>query len=310
MVRRPSKDMAIPRRGRLGFPPALLLFLVASIAFGAAAAFLAAPIVPFHSGGASSGPFISAELLGILLLGVIASVAVFLLIYRLTQPSAVVPARVVAVYLVALLLLTGFAILFKELDTGSATPTTHPTPGGNQTGPANGTGKGNSSGNGTTAATSMPIPLPPWAFLLIPIVVVILLLALVVPFLLARRELWGGSLEVPSTRDAFRRTLHSALEELESASASDARALIIACYARLLEHVERMAGTLEAQTPSEIYRDHLVRLGVRHGTAERLTRLFEEARYSSHPFGVEEGNEARRVFHEALTDLDRRPVAS
>ena len=64
-------------------------------------------------------------------------------------------------------------------------------------------------------------------------------------------------------------------------------------------------GAVDVQTPSEIYRDHLVRLGIRRVTAEKLTRLFEEARYSFHIFGSEEGDQARLVFRQALADLDR-----
>ncbi len=296
--------VAIPRKRRPAYPPALVLFLLASLAFGAAAAFLAAPIVPFHPAGVSGSPSDNAEILGIILTSIFATIIGFMVIYRLTQSSARIPTRIVVLSLVVLLLLTGIAALFKALDTGGALSTNGAGPGGNLTSPGNGTGTANGTGNGSVATPLIPFHLPPWGFILIPIVVVVILLVLIVPYLVSRRASVAESPETPSSRDRVRRTLTAALEELESSSSADPRALIIACYSRLLEQVERKVGTVEAQTPSEIYRDHLVRLGIRRGTAERLTRLFEEARYSYHLFGPQEGEKAREVFRQALADLD------
>ncbi|MFZ1023955.1 MAG: hypothetical protein WAN87_07465 [Thermoplasmata archaeon] len=298
-------SVAIAPRRRPVFPPALILFLVASLAFGAAAAFLAAPIVPFNSPGVSASPNTDAELLGIILTGIIFSILGFLLVYRLTQGTVGIPNRIIVLSLVVLLILTSFAVVFKVLDTGGALSSTGPGQVGNQTLPGNTTPGGNGSGNGTVTTPLLPIHLPPWVFILIPIVVVVILLVLIVPYLVARREISSAVEAAPSTRDKIRRTLASALQELDSSGNSDPRALIIACYSRLLEQVERKVGTVEVQTPSEIYRDHLVRLGIRRVTAEKLTRLFEEARYSYHIFGPEEGNQARLVFRQALADLDR-----
>jgi hypothetical protein len=298
-------SVAIPSRRRPVFPPALLLFLVASLAFGAAAAFLSAPILPFNSPGVSTSSNTNAELLGIILTGIIFSILGFLLLYRITQGSVGIPHRIIVLSLVVLLILTSFAVIFKILDTGGALTGSGPGQVGNQSLPGNTTPGGNGSGNTTVTAPLLPIHLPPWVFILIPIVVVVLLLVVIVPYLVARREISGVATSNPSAREQVRRTLASALQELDASGSSDPRALIIACYSRLLEQVERKVGTVEAQTPSEIYRDHLVRLGIRPVTAEKLTRLFEEARYSYHLFGPEEGTQARLVFHQALADLDR-----
>jgi hypothetical protein len=41
-----------------------------------------------------------------------------------------------------------------------------------------------------------------------------------------------------------------------------------------------------------------------------LTRLFEKARYSTHPLGSDASERARTAVRQALADLDRTPEAA
>jgi hypothetical protein len=81
--------------------------------------------------------------------------------------------------------------------------------------------------------------------------------------------------------------------------------VVIRLYATLLARVGPIVGGLDEQTPEEIRSFHLVQLGIRTPAATTLTRLFEEARYSSHPLGPEAAVLARQAIQEAREDLDR-----
>jgi Domain of unknown function (DUF4129) len=98
--------------------------------------------------------------------------------------------------------------------------------------------------------------------------------------------------------------LRTAARDLESAL--DPRATILALYATLLARIEPLAMNLDPSTPEEIRQLHLARLGIRAAAAEDLTRVFEEARYSSHPLGLDEVARARAAILAAEEDLARK----
>ena len=50
-----------------------------------------------------------------------------------------------------------------------------------------------------------------------------------------------------------------------------------------------------------------MRLGIRPEVATELTRLFEEARYSTHPLGPESADRAAEAMRRATADLERAP---
>jgi len=75
------------------------------------------------------------------------------------------------------------------------------------------------------------------------------------------------------------------LEDLEAGG--DPRATIIKCYVRF-ERSLAAAETRRAawQTPLEFMRTALATLPLKHGDVDGLTRLFERARFSTHPMGA------------------------
>ncbi len=79
----------------------------------------------------------------------------------------------------------------------------------------------------------------------------------------------------------------------------DARVAIIRCYRRF-ERVAARARVPRApwQTPEEFMRETLRRLVLPHRAVDRLTRLFELARFSAHPLGPIERDSARACLEE------------
>jgi hypothetical protein len=90
------------------------------------------------------------------------------------------------------------------------------------------------------------------------------------------------------------------------ANEPDARAAIIRCYRRF-ERVAARASVTRApwQTPEEFMRETLRRLVLPHRAVDRLTRLFELARFSRHVLGAPERDTARACLEEIRSALER-----
>ena len=84
----------------------------------------------------------------------------------------------------------------------------------------------------------------------------------------------------------------------------DARAAIIACYLAM-EGTLAERGTARglADTPDELLARAVTSGIVRGAAARRLTALFYEARFSSHPLGSEERVAASRALDELAAEL-------
>lgn len=106
----------------------------------------------------------------------------------------------------------------------------------------------------------------------------------------------------PGTAEV-REVLEAAAGELETGA--EPRVVIIRLYGELLDRLGTAIGNVNPHTPEEIRTLHLERLGIRHEAATRLTRLFEEARYSSHAMGEASLSEVRSAIDAALSDLAR-----
>ena len=170
--------------------------------------------------------------------------------------------------------------------------------------------KGSLNGTGGGAITLFP-GLPAWVPFAILGVVVLLVVVVGVPqtrrYLAERTE--GGRLRRGSAATVpagMREALARASSELDLGG--DPRLVILALYAAMLEHLQPMVGDIGTSTPEEIRTLHLVRLGVRAEAARTLTRLFEEARYSTHPMGPAESARAQESVRAALDDLARRTI--
>jgi Domain of unknown function (DUF4129) len=144
--------------------------------------------------------------------------------------------------------------------------------------------------------------------LLYALLVVVLLAGIAVCIWLARR------LRPPAVRrddgDGFivedPERLREAVESGRSAlrTVDDARAAIIACYLAMEAHLaERGAARGAAGTPGELLTRATERGLVRGTAAGRLTALFYEARFSSHPLGHQQRDAAERALDELAADL-------
>jgi hypothetical protein len=91
----------------------------------------------------------------------------------------------------------------------------------------------------------------------------------------------------------------AALAELD-----DARAAIIACYVAMERSLaERGTARNAADTPDELLSRAIGTGLVRGPAARELTRLFYEARFSSHPLGPGERDAARQALDDLATEL-------
>ena len=288
----------------------LLVVVLVALAIGGAASLVAgsASAAPFHSGRYSEftvsfGEF-EAVLFGLLALG--AGLAIWV---RLGSSNQAIPGRFVAFALAALVAGVVLAVLLGAVGSGAG--------GFFSNGPANSTG---SAPSNPTNGTGTPLPggsggvlaslgFPPWALYVIVAAVVCVLAAVTLPSLWSR---YGrsdrGAVARKRSAAEIEEVLAAASHDL--AAGNDPREVILALYAALLRRVDPMIGGVDLQTPAEIEELHLTRLGVRPSAAAALTRLFEEARYSSHPIGPADADAARVAIDAARADLDRVPLAA
>jgi len=122
-----------------------------------------------------------------------------------------------------------------------------------------------------------------------------------------RRRHPGGA--GPSTAD--RLEAQAAVAEASKALelGADPRTTIVRLYLRLLHRFGPRLGDVSHLTPEEIRTRVLAPLHVRPGASEALTRLFEEARYSVHPMGIEAADRCREALGSVEADLGRLPAA-
>lgn len=116
----------------------------------------------------------------------------------------------------------------------------------------------------------------------------------------------------PSGAPPDRREIASALEEAAAAldQGEDPRETIVRLYVRLLVELSSVAGDLLSLTAEEVRRTYLVPLGVPAADAETLTRLFEEARYSTHTIDPSTLARAREAMRGAEVGLRQGGRAS
>jgi hypothetical protein len=156
----------------------------------------------------------------------------------------------------------------------------------------------------------------------VPVVVAIVLLIviglviaglvyLIARFLWRHRGSWPGmrrapDFPVPASGDDDEPGLRKAVESGYSAlqSLDDARAAIIACYAAMEQSLaEAGAARAAADTPDELLARAAARGLVRGGAAARLTALFYEARFSSHPMAGSQRDDAEHALAELAASL-------
>lgn len=130
--------------------------------------------------------------------------------------------------------------------------------------------------------------------------------------LIRRRERRGGwgdidGQDIGEDQEQLRRAVESgraALREID-----DARLAIIACYVAMERTLAR-AGAVraDAETPDELLARATAAGLARGAEAARLTELFYEARFSTHPLPPQRRDEARRLLEVLAAGLDAPPA--
>ena len=130
-------------------------------------------------------------------------------------------------------------------------------------------------------------------------------LALALVLLFAERiARWWERRNSAEPAEPLSEAVQEGLDDL--ASEPDPRRAIIRCYRRF-ERVAAHARVIRApwQTPHEFMRETLRRLTVPPIAVDRLTRLFELARFSTHPLGAPERDSARACLEDIRAELER-----
>jgi hypothetical protein len=127
---------------------------------------------------------------------------------------------------------------------------------------------------------------------------------------------WSTRLRRPAQprfiEDVTGEELREAVAEGQAALAriDDARAAIIACYVAMERSLaERGTARAAADTPDELLARAVAAGAVRGGAASRLTALFYEARFSTHPVQAGQRDAARAALDELAAELAARPEA-
>lgn len=291
----------------------LLVVLVAALATGAAASILVSAATAPPNPPPASLLILPEWLVSVLLAGVIVVFALFLIILRLASAQSGRMTRVTTMILVAILLGILFVIAFRTLGVGGPIHVT--SSGGTSAGNNSTTNSTPIAPGGTVGGPGGQIVLfpnvPAWVpFVLLGAIVLVAALVAVPQvrgYIFQRREdRRVGRASVREVPPGVREALAQASSALDLGD--DPRAVILALYRAMLEHLQPMVEDLGASTPEEIRVSHLIRLGVRPDEARTLTRLFEEARYSTHPLGPETSARAQKALRATLDDLDRRMV--
>jgi hypothetical protein len=280
----------------------VLLLIGVGIAVGAAAVLVVGPsprIPPPPSVGGQLEIHLPLAAVGLLCLAPFLVGFGALFYRRLNHGAARLPGRVLAVALVMLMLLLLFILVVRGSGgSGAVTYVGGSPPANNTTGAPNNTTPVGATGGPTIVGWTIPS----WGVWVLVAAVAALMTVVMAAALAVRRPapapretLDAG--EVSETRAA----LEAAAVALDQGA--DPRLTILALYARLLAQVGPLAGDLEPWTPEEIRVARLAGLGLSGPAMTTLTRLFEEARYSSHPMGpgaARRASEAIRVVEQQL----------
>jgi hypothetical protein len=128
---------------------------------------------------------------------------------------------------------------------------------------------------------------------------------------------WSTRLRRPAAplviEDVSTEELREAVNEGRAAliGIDDARAAIIACYVAMERRLaDRGTARGVADTPDELLSRAVAGGVVRGGAAGRLTALFYEARFSTHPLGAGQRDAASAALDELAAELAARPAAT
>ncbi|MCI4364944.1 MAG: hypothetical protein L3K10_02625 [Thermoplasmata archaeon] len=296
-----------PHRTRAS--PLLLVILLAALAVGAAVSLLvsartAGPPPPV---GPTSEVILPSWVVSVAILGFALAIIGPVLYFRIRYASNDVPGRFVVIATALILSMVIFVVITRLI---------HPTgglslvSGGNTTSPGGGTTpvpNGTLPPAGGPGGVLAPFNLPPWAVFVALVLAIVGVTVVGFPrlseYLQDRQEARWARRRADQVATRVQKALRDAARDL--GAGLDPRATILALYATLLVRIGPLATDLDRATPEEIRALHLTRLGIRPTAAEDLTRVFEEARYSSHPLGPPAVLRASEAIREAEDDLRR-----
>ncbi|NNN17287.1 MAG: DUF4129 domain-containing protein [Thermoplasmata archaeon] len=293
--------MSAVRRSPRASSLSWVLILGIALAVGGAAALLTASATTPTSSSTPSPTLLelSETAFQWILVAGFLGVAGFLIVDRLRQRTMPYPARILAVVLTTIVLLTVFAVVGRGLGGGSLLPLSPVGPGSNDT---SGGGNTSSAANGTGSGTGfapLHLAIPPWA--LFALVAAVALVGTAVALrMLGTRERTRAVRPIP-TDEEVRDVLVQASAALDTDE--EPRTVLVRLYGHLLNRLTPIVGDTDRQTAEEIRRGHLIRLGIGLDTAQEITHLFEEARYSQHPIGPEEVARAKSALRRAVEEL-------
>jgi hypothetical protein len=142
--------------------------------------------------------------------------------------------------------------------------------------------------------------------ILLGVVAVVLVVLLLMRWLKARQVAEDGVVDGGPAGDGTEEALAGAVQAGREALADDPdpRTAIIACYAAMERSLaDGGLSRLKADTPSELLR-RAADAGLVQGiAAQTLTDLFSEARYSTHPMGEHQRDQARAALESISTHL-------
>jgi hypothetical protein len=160
---------------------------------------------------------------------------------------------------------------------------------------------------GSGAGTSFHLPLGP---ILYGLLIAALIVAVAVSVWWSARLRRALPAVPPVIDDAGARQLREAVAEGQAALAlvDDARTAIIACYVAMERSLaDRGTARTAADTPDELLSRAVAAGTIRGGAAGRLTALFYEARFSSHPLGTGQRDAASAALDEIAAELASKP---
>lgn len=227
---------------------------------------------------------------------------------RLSETSLGFPGRAVVSLAVIVALLVLFVVLFHTSGSNGQGSVSISRGGGGGTGnttPVRTTNNSSRGVNGTSVAGSYSYTISFGVVLAAVVGISALVAVLAIPGALSRlagRRPGGG----PGPA-VLRVEILPALQEAGAAieRGEDPRETVVRLYVRLLREIGPRVGDVSFLTADEIRQQALAGLGVSAGASEALTRLFEEARYSTHTIGAADAGRFREAIRQVESDLQR-----
>ncbi|HTW55413.1 MAG TPA: DUF4129 domain-containing protein [Thermoplasmata archaeon] len=277
-----------------GFSPVLLALLAIGLAGGAAASFVVSSSQPYAHGGSLSNFLVSPTVLIVILLFPLVAGYGSILFLRARGGRMPIPP--------ALVILALLSYAPQNLGSLGGAPGGGP---GHST-PVNNSSSNTSSGTGSAPATPLlpSLPAPSWLIFVVVAVIALAAIGLGVPAarsISQRRGVRAAFAVDERHRAAATAAFGQALDDL--AGGADPRLVVERLYVQLIARLPRPAGDVDPLTPEEIRVESLLPLGIRPAAANEITRIFEEARYSSHPINAAQAARVKAAFGLAWADL-------